>query len=66
MILDLNSTILSSKKIKNKAEVKNVQLTLNIINLTTDRSKIDNTNYWAWNNKDLIYWDSNTLIVYNN
>ena len=67
MIANLNSAILSSKKIKIGNESRQVQLTLNVVNLVTYPKKNKPAyNSWLWDDQTPIYWNKDSIVLINN
>ena len=66
MIANLNSAILSSKKIKIGDKPKQVQLTMNVISLVTYPKKKPVYNSWLWDDQTPIYWNKDSIILINN
>lgn len=67
MIINLNSAILSSKKIKIGDKSRQTQLTLNVINLVKYPKKDKPTYYnsWLWDDQTPIYWNKDSMVLIN-
>lgn len=67
MIANLNSAILSSKKIKIGNKSRQIQLALNVINLVNYLKKNKPAyNSWLWDDQTPIYWNKDSIVLINN